>query len=169
MEISELEDGSAFLDTNILLYAYTTTKFSLSCETLLEKVQAEDVTGYVNSTVIDEFFHKALLTQIYIEKRLSPREAIAYIKKHPAILNTLNTPYSVTREVLEQYNLRVLDTSDILDDTLRISQQYGLLFSDALHAASARRHHIDYFVTNDRDFDRVDFLTLVRPSAKESS
>ncbi|KUK60615.1 MAG: PilT protein domain protein [Methanoculleus marisnigri] len=99
----------------------------------------------------------------------SPREAIAYIKKHPAILNTLDTPYTVTREVMEQYNLRVLDTSDVLADTLRISQQYGLLFSDALHAASACRHHIDYFVTNDRDFDRVDFLTLVRPSAEESS
>jgi len=162
-------EGSAFLDTNILLYAYTTTQFSLSCEILLERVQAEDVTGYINSTVIDEFFHKALLTQIYIEKHLSPREAIAYIKKHPAVLNTLDTPYTVTREVMEQYNLRVLDTSDVLADTLRISQQYGLLFSDALHAASARRHHIDYFVTNDRDFDRVDFLTLVRPSAEENS
>ena len=151
------------------IYSYTTTKFSLSCETLLEKVRAGDVTGYVNATVIDEFFHKALLTQIYIEKRLSPREAIAYIKKHPALLNTLDTPYSATREVLEQYNLGVLETSDVLDDTLRISRQYGLLFSDALHAASAYKHHIDYFVTNDRDFDRVDFLTLVRPSAKESS
>jgi hypothetical protein len=82
-------------------------------------------------------------------------------------LNTLDAPYTVTREVLEQYNLRVLDTSDVLEDTLRISQQYGLLFSDALHAASARRHHINYFVTNDRDFDRVDFLTLVHPSVKE--
>lgn len=125
-----MEDGSAFLDTNILLYAYTTTKFSLSCETLLEKVQAEDVIGYVNSTVVDEFFHKALLTQIYIEKHLSPREAIAYIKKHPTILSTLDTPYSVTREVLEQYNLRVLETSDVLDDTLRISRQYGLRAHD---------------------------------------
>jgi hypothetical protein len=85
-------EGSAFLDINIPLYAYTTTQFSLSCEILLERVQAEDVTGYINSTVIDEFFHKALLTQIYIEKHLSPREAIAYIKKHPAILNTLDTP-----------------------------------------------------------------------------
>ncbi|WP_301664613.1 PIN domain-containing protein [Methanoculleus frigidifontis] len=127
-------------------------------------MQAERITGYINSTVIDEFFHKALLTQIYIEKHLSPREAIAYSKKHPEILSTLSTPYTITREVLEQYNLIVLDTSDILIDTLHISQQYGLLFSDALHAASARKHHIDYFATNDRDFNRVDFLTLVHPS-----
>lgn len=164
MEISELNEGSVFLDTNILLYAYTTTRFSLSCERLLEKLQAEQCTGYINSTVIDEFFHKALLTWMYVEKHLPPREAIVCIKEHPEILNASTIPYSMTRELLEQYNLIVLDTSNILNDTLLISQQYGLLFSDALHAACARTHHIDYFVTNDRDFNRVDFLTLVHPS-----
>jgi len=72
----------------------------------------------------------------------------------------------VIREVLEQYNLIVLDTLAFLGDTLLISQQYGPLFSDALQLVSARKHHIDYFATNDRDFDRVDFLTLVHPSAE---
>jgi len=163
MHISELEEGSVFLDTNILLYAYTSTRFSPSCETLLEKVQAREITGYVNSTVIDEFFHKALLTQMYIERHLSLREAIVFIKEHPEILNATTTPYTMTREVLEDYDLRVLETSSILNETLMISQQYGLLFSDALHAASARMNNIDYFVTNDRDFHRVDFLTLVHP------
>ncbi|WP_231476632.1 MULTISPECIES: hypothetical protein [unclassified Methanoculleus] len=38
-----------------------------------------------------------------------------------------------------------------------------------MHVASARNHHIDYFATNDRDFDRVDFLTLARPSAEPVS
>lgn len=64
MHISELVEETAFLDTNILLYAYTTTRFSPSCETLLEKVQVHEITGYINSTVIDEFFHKALDSSI---------------------------------------------------------------------------------------------------------
>ena len=78
MEISELKEGSVFLDTNILLYAYTTTKFSPSCETLLESLQNGSIQGNVNPTVIDEFFHKVLLTQVYIEKHLAPRDAVAY-------------------------------------------------------------------------------------------
>ena len=57
MEISELKEGSLFLDTNILLYAYTTTKFSPPCESLLELLQNGNIEGNVNSTVIDEFFH----------------------------------------------------------------------------------------------------------------
>ncbi|MDI6719741.1 MAG: PIN domain-containing protein [Methanomicrobiales archaeon] len=58
----------------------------------------------------------------------------------------------MTREVREQHNLRMLDTSDVLDEPLQISQQQGLLFSDALPAASARKHHADHVATNDRDF-----------------
>jgi predicted nucleic acid-binding protein len=38
MEPSELKERSVFLDTNILLYAYTTTKYSSFCEKLLELV-----------------------------------------------------------------------------------------------------------------------------------
>jgi len=163
MEISELQEGSVFLDTNILLYAYTTTRFSPSCEILLGQVQNGSIQGNVNPTVIDEFFHKVLLTQVYMEKHLAPKDAIAYIKQHPDLLKGCTTPYMMTKELLENYQLTVLDTSDVLDDTLNISQTYGLLFSDALHAACARKNQIDYFVTNDRDFDRVDFLSIVKP------
>lgn len=55
-------------------------------------MQTKDITGYINSTVVDEFFHKALLTQMYMEKRLSPRQAITYIKKHPDVLTNIKHP-----------------------------------------------------------------------------
>ncbi|MCQ1538728.1 PIN domain-containing protein [Methanocalculus taiwanensis] len=163
MHTDDIAEGSVFLDTNILLYAFSTTRFSDSSERLLERIQAEEIIGYINSTVIDEFFHKAMLTQMYTEKQLSPRDAIIYIKQNPGILKDMHAPYSITHDIIQEYNLIILDTSDILSDTLAISQNYGLLFSDALHAASVQKHQIDYFATNDRDFDRVDFLTLAHP------
>lgn len=163
MHTDDITGGSVFLDTNILLYAFSTTRFSDSSERLLERIQAGEISGYINSTVIDEFFHKAMLTQMYTEKHLSPRDAIIYIKQNPGILKDMDAPYSITRDIMQEYNLTILDTSDILSDTLTISRNYGLLFSDALHAASAQKHLIDYFATNDRDFDRVDFLTLAHP------
>ena len=39
MKISSLQDCSVFLDTNILIYAFTTTRFTPACEELLEKVR----------------------------------------------------------------------------------------------------------------------------------
>jgi len=163
MKIAEIQGGSAFVDTNILLYAYTSTQFSSSCETFLGRVQSGKIRGFVNSTVIDEFFHKLLLTTLYMEKHLVPKDAIAYLKQNPMVLHEYNQPYEMTKELLGNFGLVVLDTSDVLNDALDISKKYGLLFSDALHAACSRRNGTDYFVTNDRDFDRVDFLTVVKP------
>ncbi|ABS56291.1 PilT protein domain protein [Methanoregula boonei 6A8] len=163
MKIADIPGGSAFVDTNILLYAYTSTPFSPSCEAFLERVQSGKIRGFVNPTVIDEFFHKLLLTNLFMERHLVPKDAIAYIKQNPDRLHEFHQPFEMTKELLGNFGLVVLDTSGVLTDALDISQKFGLLFSDALHAACARRNCIDYFVTNDHDFDRVDFLTVVRP------
>ena len=163
MKISDLQDGSVFLDTNILIYAFTTTRFTPACEELLDKVRDGVVKGHVNSTVIDEFFHKVLLMQVYAEKGLQPAEAIGFLKKNPERITDFPLPFNVTREVLHDYGIIVLDTAPLLDEALTLSRQYGLLFSDALHAASCTHFTLDHLVTNDRDFSRVDRISVIAP------
>ena len=68
------------------------------------------------------------------------------------MLTGYTIPYKMTKELLGNFRHIVLDTSEDLNDALNKSQQYGLLFSDALHAACVLNNHIDYFVTNDHDF-----------------
>ena len=92
MIISNLQDCSVFLDTNILIYAFTTTRFTPACEDLLEKVRNGVVKGHINSTVIDEFFHKVLLMQVYAEKGLQPAEAIAFLKTEPGTDSGFSPP-----------------------------------------------------------------------------
>lgn len=163
MKISSLQDCSIFIDTNILIYAFTTTRFTPSCEELLEKVQNGLVKGHVNSTVIDEFFHKVLLMQVYTEKGLQPKEAIAFLKQNPERIADFALPFDVTREVLNDYGIIILETAPLLDETLELSRHYGLLFSDALHAATCTHYALDHLVTNDRDFTRVDRISVIAP------
>jgi hypothetical protein len=163
MKISGLRNCSVFLDTNILIYAFTTTRFTSACEELLEKVQNNLVTGYVNSTVIDEFFHKVLLMQVYTEKRLQPSDAIAFLKQNPESLADFSLPFEVTHEVLHDYGIIVLDTAPLMDQTLAVSRRYGLLFSDALHVASCTHYALDHLITNDRDFSRIDQVSVIAP------
>jgi len=66
-------------------------------------------------------------------------------------------------EVLNDYGLKILDTAAILEETLNISREFGLLFSDALHAACCKAYNIENIATNDGDFDRVDFLKVWKP------
>lgn len=163
MNISSLRDRSVFLDTNILIYAFTSTKYTVACELLLDSIRERVVKGHVNSTVIDEFFHKVLLMQVYAEKGLQPAEAVAFLKQNPEQVAKFTLPFEVTREVLPDYGLTVLDTAPVLDEALTFSRQYGLLFSDALHAASCTHYRLDYLVTNDRDFSRVDCIPVIGP------
>ncbi|MFA6226534.1 MAG: PIN domain-containing protein [Methanoregula sp.] len=163
MKISSLHDCSVFIDTNILIYAFTTTRFTPACEELLEKVRNGVVKGHINSTVIDEFFHKALLMQIYTEKGMQPKEAIAFLKQNPERIADFPLPFDVTREVLHDYGMIVLDTAPLLDETLIFSRKYGLLFSEALHAASCTHYALDYLITNDRDFSHVDCVSVIAP------
>lgn len=163
MRISDIRTGSVFLDTNILIYAFTNTRFTPVCEELLEKTRQGEITGFLNSTVIDEFFHKALIMEVYAEKGLQPAEAVAFLKQNPDSVADFTLPFSITQEVLHDYNLTVLDTAPVLDEALSFSHRYGLLFSDALHAASCSHYAINHLVTNDRDFSRLDQLSVVAP------
>ncbi|MDO9324073.1 MAG: PIN domain-containing protein [Methanoregula sp.] len=50
-----------------------------------------------------------------------------------------------------------------MDESLAFSRKYGLLFSDALHAASCTHYALAHLVTNDHDFSRVDCLSVIAP------
>ena len=67
MNFVDLRDCSVFIDTNILIYAHTNTRFTTACEIILDKILDRELTGYINATVLDEFFHKMLITQIFTE------------------------------------------------------------------------------------------------------
>jgi len=163
MKMSGIRDCSVFLDTNILIYAFTETRFTPACEELLEKVRDGVVKGHVNSTVIDELFHKVLLMQIYAEKGMQPSDAITFLKQNPERIADFSLPFDVTQEVLHDYGIIVLDTAPLMDETLEFSKRYGLLFSDALHAASCSHYALDHLVSNDRDFSRVDSISVIAP------
>lgn len=163
MKITSLQNCSVFLDTNILIYAYTTTRYTPACEELLDKVRDGVVKGHLNSTVIDEFFHKILLMQVFAEKGFQPADAIGFLKQNPGQIADFPLPFEATREVLHDCGIIVLDTTPVLDEALALSRQYGLLFSDALHAASCTHYDLDHLITNDRDFSRVDRISVIAP------
>jgi len=78
MAVGLKSDVTVFIDTNILICAFTSTEYTTACEDLPDKIRDRVAKVYPNSTVIDEFFHKVLLMQVYAEIGLRPAEAIAF-------------------------------------------------------------------------------------------
>ncbi|WP_456475673.1 PIN domain-containing protein [Candidatus Pyrohabitans sp.] len=163
MELAQFVKGSVFVDTSILIHAFTNTRYTKTCEDFLGRVKYGEVSGYINPTVVDEFFHKLVIFTTYSKKKLTSQKAITYLKRNPDFIRKLNKPFKATREVLNDYGFNVLDTSKTLEEALNISRKHGLLFSDALHAACCKIYNIPDIATNDADFQRVDFLKVWKP------
>ncbi|MEE8168349.1 MAG: PIN domain-containing protein [Candidatus Hydrothermarchaeales archaeon] len=163
MELEHLVKGPVFVDTSILIYAFTNTRYSKTCEDFLGRVKYGEVEGYINSTVLDEFFHKLVIFEVYTKKKLVSQNAVKFLKSNPAFIKSLNKPFKASREVLKDYGFKILDTSNVLEKALNISREYGLLFSDALHSACCKVYDIKDIATNDGDFERVDFLKVWKP------
>lgn len=52
---------------------------------------------------------------------------------------------------------------EALDMGVLLSRKYGLLISDAVHAAIMKINTIDNIATNDSDFERIDAITVWKP------
>ena len=77
LKLSQLPCGeSIFLDANIFLYsAFDHPVFGGACRDLLARVDREEVHGYCSAFVLNEVFHKLMMSEIvekFIGHRLSP-------------------------------------------------------------------------------------------------
>lgn len=163
MQLADLTEGRVFVDTSILIYAFTETHYTKTCEDFLGRAKYGEVKGYINSTVLDEFFHKLLIFEVYSKKKLMSQEAVKFLKKNPYFIARLEKPFKASKEVIHDFGFEILDTSKILEETLNISRKHGFLFSDALHAACCKVYGIKNIATNDADFEQVDFLKIWKP------
>jgi len=163
MELEQLTSGSVFVDTSVLIHAFTNTRYTKTCEDFLGRVKYGEIDGYINSTVLDEFFHKLLIFEVYSKKKLTSQDAIKFLKDNPGFFKSLDKPFKASKGVLREYRFKILDTSNLLEEALDISRENGLLFSDALHSACCKVYNIKNIATNDSDFERVDFLKVWKP------
>ncbi len=113
MELRQLAKGSVFVDTSILIHAFTNTRYTKMCEDFLGRAKYGEIEGYINSTVLDEFFHKLLIFEVYSRKKLTSQDAIKFLKSNPDFLKTLDRPFKASKEVLKDYGVKVLDTSKL--------------------------------------------------------
>lgn len=163
MELVHLTKGPVFVDTSILIYAFTNTRYTKTCEDFLGRVKYGEVKGYINSTVINEFFHKLVIFEVYSKKKLISQNAVKFLKSNPAFIKSLSRPFKASREVIKDYEFKILDTSKVLEKALEISKKHGILFFDSLHSACCKVYDIKDVATNDADFERIPGLKVWKP------
>ena len=163
MKLSQLPDGeSIFLDANIFLYsAFDHPTFGIACRDFLTRVDQEEVHGYCSAYVLNEVFHKLMMSEIVDKFGVQAGVATNLFKQRPEIISELRDAWE-EMDIINNINITILD-GQIFPEFVDLSRKYRLLAMDSAHLAIMRRNGLTNLATNDADFKRVADLMIWKP------
>lgn len=130
-----MEKGTAYyLDTNVLIYA-TVNDDTLGhkCRSILASINSIKIDGFTSCLTIDEF--------LWSLKKISPN---TYISESENMLNL---------------NIKFINVDkNILYEALEIIKEFNLKPRDAIHAATMKMNNIKVIISEDSDFDKVNWI-----------
>jgi predicted nucleic acid-binding protein len=154
--VSLPENSSIFVDGNIFLFTILAhPKFKEPCEKFLAFLESKEYRAFTSTLVLNEVIHKLMITEA-IKKHALRTEHDAYLllRQKPEVIRGLTITWD-NFSSLKGYPIKILSISNSLDSAIEISKSYGLLISDAMHAALCREHKVENIATADADFEGV--------------
>lgn len=162
----EIEPGATiFIDANIFLYKILDHwKYAEPCGNLLKDVSRGKYTGVVSVIVCSEVFHRVMVAEVIEKYKLDPGRAVRYLKEKPGVVKELNVARSAIENIQRIENLMIAGVGgDIIGISLEYSRRYGLLSNDSIHLATMQKEGISTLASNDRDFERIEWISVWRP------
>lgn len=155
---------AVFLDANTLVYHFTAhPSMGSACTDLLERIECQDLTGYTSAHVVAEMAHR-LMTIEAMSLMGWPAQGIATrLRNQPAEVQRLRRH----RQAIDELPLFCVETLPVerkhVSGAADVTQQYGLLFNDAVIVALMQDRGLTALASNDADFDRVSGITRYSP------
>lgn len=166
--IAQIPQGTAvFIDANIFIYhfIYETAESQL-CTSFLKSIENEEIKGVTSTVVLAEISHRLMVFEAIEKYKLDSKNAVRFLKKHPAKVKSLNKHHSAVNEIKEMgVNLITVESQDIFASQT-LQKKYGFLTNDAINLHIMLRDSIFNLAFNDPDFERVDFIALYKPLLK---
>ena len=128
---------SAYLDSNVFIYAFINTDdLGVRARELLDAVARRKLQASTSYLTVDEFFWE-------LKRHVGRSKALQYLK------SLLQTPH-----------LRFVPVdASVMSATYDFLQKYELDPRDAIHAASAITINADLLISEDGDFDKLEEIT----------
>jgi len=164
--LDEIDTGTTiFIDANIFLYEILDHwKYAESCNSFLEHVNMGKYHAVMSVLVCNEVFHRVMIAEVVERYEIEPKSAVNYLKKNWEVVRELNKAYDAMLNIDAIENLEIVEIDrEVYDIALEYSKKYGLLSNDAVHLATIKKHGITNIATNDRDFERIEWLNIWKP------
>lgn len=152
-------------DTNIFIYsALDHPKYGNPCTQLIHEVETGKIQAYVPTIVLNELLHRLMIAEV-IEKgfALNTGEALTILKKNKNIIKSLDICWNEVDRIFEMGFIILNEKINTLAESLIISQRYSLLATDAYIVSFAKSYNISNIMTNDSDFENVEWLKVWKP------
>lgn len=163
MTFDDLQNGDrVFIDANIFIYHFS--GFSLACKALFDRIFQNELTAYTSTSVLAEVLHRLMIAEA-IEKGYIPAgQPAKKLKKRPDVIRKLSN-YNRDVAKVSTMNVEILNSTQIgLQKSARIQETEGLLTNDSLIIATMKEMPLTKLATNDKDFGRINWLTIYTPN-----
>ncbi|MCK4458534.1 MAG: PIN domain-containing protein [Methanosarcinales archaeon] len=105
-----------------------------------------------------------MIAEVVERYKIEPKFAVKYLKKKWESVRELGKARDAILNIGAIENLKIVGIDyDVFGIALEYSGHYGLLSNDAIHLATMKKHGITSIATNDRDFERVEWLNIRKP------
>src|SRR5712692_8134679 len=140
--LANLPSGSTiFVDANLLAYFFIRKdELAQTSGTLLARGAQKEIAIVTSALVVSEVIHRVLVAEAIRQHDLAPREAVQYLKEHPAIVQTLREHLTIPSRLHNRYGINILPVTHVeLHASRLIRAEYGLMTNDSLVVAVMRR------------------------------
>jgi predicted nucleic acid-binding protein len=162
----DIPAGAAiFLDANCLVYAATLDpQYGAACESLLERIDNQEVQGFTSAHVLSEMAHRVMTLEA-VARFQRPLTGLAnWLRRHPTEVQQLPRHRQAIDEI-QNCKVQVLPVHGVeVSRAADFSLQFGLLSSDALIEAVMQAPGLTHLASLDADFDRVPGITRYAPA-----
>jgi len=161
-----LNSGEKILfDTNVFIYsALDHSKYGNLCTQQIHEVESGRIEGYVPTIVLNELLHRLMIAEV-IERgyAVNTLDAIRILKNDKNTIQSLEICWNEIDRIIEIGFIILKEKINTFADSLFISQKYSLLATDAYIVSFAKSYNIGNILTNDCDFENVEWLKVLRP------
>jgi len=164
--LSNLPSNSIiFADANLLAYFFTRKdELAESVAEFLRRGAVSEIEIVTSTTVLAEVIHRVMISELVKAQAIEPARATAYLKKHPEVVKTLREHSTVPSRLHNRFKIDILDVTHVeLHSSRVVRAQYGLMTNDSIIVATMLRRKLVHLATNDRDFERVQEITVWAP------
>lgn len=165
MAAGQKSDIPVFIDANIFLHIVLGTgKEAAACTRFLEDADAGLFPSATSVIVLNEVLHRLLIASVVHGSGIAPESAVRQMKMHPELVREAGAVRDVMEDIRSIRPMVVYGiTPQTFERSLAVMQEWGLLGNDALHVACMEEQGIDMIATYDRDFSRVNHISVLGP------